>query len=105
MQAFGDRGLPATLVNGEVLTYSKYAAREELVAALGRSVERRQGGRRVLHAGRRLLPDAAAMTPFLFFTGKGGVGQDERRLFHPCATRSGREAHAGGEHEPRVQPG
>ncbi|MEK7240953.1 MAG: arsenite efflux transporter metallochaperone ArsD [Gemmatimonadota bacterium] len=35
MQAFGDRGLPATLVNGEVLTYGKYPTREELVAALG----------------------------------------------------------------------
>lgn len=35
MQAFGDRGLPATLVNGEVLTYGKYPTRDELVAALG----------------------------------------------------------------------
>ena len=35
MQAFGDGGLPATLVNGQVLTYGKYPTREELVVALG----------------------------------------------------------------------
>ena len=35
MQAFGDNGLPATLVNGEVLTFGKYPTRDELVAALG----------------------------------------------------------------------
>jgi hypothetical protein len=35
MQAFGDKGLPATIVNGEVLSYGKYPTREELVAALG----------------------------------------------------------------------
>ncbi len=34
MQAFGDRGLPATLVNGEVLTFGKYPTRDELLAAL-----------------------------------------------------------------------
>jgi len=35
MQAFGDKGLPATIVNGEVLTFGKYPTRDELVAALG----------------------------------------------------------------------
>jgi hypothetical protein len=35
MQAFGDKGLPATLVNGEVLTYGRYPSREEIAAALG----------------------------------------------------------------------
>lgn len=35
MQAFGDKGLPATLVNGEVLTYGRYPSREEITAALG----------------------------------------------------------------------
>jgi len=35
LQAFGDRGLPATIVNGEVLTFGKYPTRDELVAALG----------------------------------------------------------------------
>ncbi len=34
MQAFGDRGLPATLVNGEVLTFGKYPTRDEVLAAL-----------------------------------------------------------------------
>jgi hypothetical protein len=37
MQAFGDKGLPATIVNGEVLAYGKYPSRDELVAALGDS--------------------------------------------------------------------
>ena len=75
MQAFGDRGLPATLVNGEVLTYGKYPTREELVAALGAAPSSDAKAEDVLHAGRRLRADAAAMTPFLFFTGKGGVGK------------------------------
>ena len=34
MQAFGDKGLPATLVNGEVLTFGKYPTRDELTVAL-----------------------------------------------------------------------
>jgi hypothetical protein len=34
MQAFGDKGLPATLANGEVLIYGRYPSREEIVAAL-----------------------------------------------------------------------
>lgn len=34
MQAFGDKGLPATLVNGEVLTFGKYPTRDELRVAL-----------------------------------------------------------------------
>lgn len=35
MQAFGDRALPATLVNGEILVHGRYPTRDELVAALG----------------------------------------------------------------------
>ena len=34
LQAFGDGGLPATLVNGDVLAYGRYPTRAELVAAL-----------------------------------------------------------------------
>ncbi|HEY5162388.1 MAG TPA: arsenite efflux transporter metallochaperone ArsD [Terriglobales bacterium] len=34
MQAFGDKGLPATLVNGDVLTYGRYPSREEITAVL-----------------------------------------------------------------------
>ena len=34
MQAFGDRALPATLVNGEVLAYGRYPSRDEIAAAL-----------------------------------------------------------------------
>lgn len=34
LQAFGDRALPATLVNGEVLIHGRYPTRDELVAAL-----------------------------------------------------------------------
>jgi hypothetical protein len=37
MQAFGDRALPATLVNGEVLTFGKYPTRDELTQALAQS--------------------------------------------------------------------
>ena len=35
MQAFGDGGLPATLVNGAVLTHGRYPTRDELLVALG----------------------------------------------------------------------
>lgn len=34
MLAFGDKGLPATLVNGEVLMFGRYPTREEIAAAL-----------------------------------------------------------------------
>lgn len=34
MQAFGDKALPATLVNGEVVIYGRYPSREEVTAAL-----------------------------------------------------------------------
>jgi hypothetical protein len=34
MQAFGDRGLPAALVNGEVVSFGKYPSRDELTTAL-----------------------------------------------------------------------
>ena len=34
MQAFGDKALPATLVNGEVLMFGRYPTRDEIVAAL-----------------------------------------------------------------------
>lgn len=34
LQAFGDRALPATLVNGEVLAHGRYPAREEMLEAL-----------------------------------------------------------------------
>lgn len=37
MQAFGDKGLPATLVNGEVLMFGRYPTRDEIVAALNGS--------------------------------------------------------------------
>lgn len=39
MQAFGDKALPAILVNGEVLTYGRYPSRDEIIAALGTSSE------------------------------------------------------------------
>lgn len=35
MQAFGDKALPATLINGEVVAYGRYPSRDEIVAALG----------------------------------------------------------------------
>ena len=35
MQAFGDKALPATLVNGEVLAYGRYPSRDEIITALG----------------------------------------------------------------------
>jgi hypothetical protein len=34
MQAFGDRALPATLVNDEIISYGHYSSRDEIVAAL-----------------------------------------------------------------------
>ena len=34
LQVFGDKALPATLVNGEVLAHGRYPTREEFVAAL-----------------------------------------------------------------------
>lgn len=34
LQAFGEKALPATLVNGEVLAHGRYPTRDELVAAL-----------------------------------------------------------------------
>jgi hypothetical protein len=34
MQAFGDRALPATLVNGDVLAFGRYPSREEIDQAL-----------------------------------------------------------------------
>jgi hypothetical protein len=34
LQAFGDKALPATLVNGEVLVHGRYPSRNELLAAL-----------------------------------------------------------------------
>lgn len=43
MQAFGDAALPAVLVNGDVLSYGRYATREELVAALTTSAEKARG--------------------------------------------------------------
>jgi hypothetical protein len=36
LQAFGDKALPATLVNGEVFVHGRYPTRDELVATLGR---------------------------------------------------------------------
>lgn len=39
MQAFDERALPATLVNGEVLAHGHYPTREELTAALGASAD------------------------------------------------------------------
>lgn len=38
MQAFGDKALPATLVNGEVLTYGRYPSRDEIATALSAEV-------------------------------------------------------------------
>jgi Arsenical resistance operon protein ArsD len=38
IQAFGDKGLPATLVNGAVLTFGKYPTRDELLVALNAAV-------------------------------------------------------------------
>lgn len=37
LQAFGDRALPATLVNGEVLAHGRYPTRDELLSALSPS--------------------------------------------------------------------
>lgn len=34
MQAFGDRALPAVLVNGEVAAHGRYPTREEILAAV-----------------------------------------------------------------------
>ena len=34
MQAFGDKALPATLVDGEVLMFGRYPTRDEMIAAL-----------------------------------------------------------------------
>lgn len=34
MQAFGDKALPATLINGEVLMFGRYPTRDEIGAAL-----------------------------------------------------------------------
>lgn len=34
LEAFGDGALPATLVNGQVLTHGRYPTRDELIAAL-----------------------------------------------------------------------
>ena len=34
MNAFGDKALPATLINGEVLTYGRYPSRDEIASAL-----------------------------------------------------------------------
>jgi hypothetical protein len=39
LQAFGERALPATLVDGEVLTHGRYPTRDELLSALSPSVE------------------------------------------------------------------
>ena len=39
MQAFDDKALPATLVNGEVLAHGQYPTRDELVAALGSATD------------------------------------------------------------------
>lgn len=35
LQAFGERALPATIVNGEILVHGRYPTRDELIAALG----------------------------------------------------------------------
>ena len=43
MQAFGDKGLPATLVNGEVLMFGRYPTRDELGAALSAEAARATG--------------------------------------------------------------
>jgi hypothetical protein len=37
LQAFGDKALPATLVNGEVIQHGHYPSRDALIAALSRS--------------------------------------------------------------------
>jgi hypothetical protein len=34
MHAFGDKALPATLINGEVLAYGRYPSRDEIASAL-----------------------------------------------------------------------
>ena len=34
MQAFGDKALPATLINGEVLAFGRYPSRDEIASAL-----------------------------------------------------------------------
>ena len=39
MQAFGDAALPATLVNGDVVVYGRYPSRDELVSALGATLD------------------------------------------------------------------
>ena len=39
MQAFDEKALPATLVNGEVLAHGRYPTRDELVASLGSSID------------------------------------------------------------------
>ena len=39
MQAFDDKALPATVVNGEVLAHGRYPTRDELVASLGSSID------------------------------------------------------------------
>lgn len=39
MQAFDDKALPATVVNGEVLAHGRYPTRDELVASLGSFID------------------------------------------------------------------
>ena len=41
MQAFGDKALPATLVNGEVLMFGRYPTRDELETALSAEADPR----------------------------------------------------------------
>ncbi len=39
LQAFGEEALPVTLVNDTILTYGRYASREEILAALAKGPE------------------------------------------------------------------
>jgi hypothetical protein len=44
LQAFGEKALPATLVNGEVLAHGRYPTRDEVIGALAQAPARGRTG-------------------------------------------------------------
>ena len=93
MQAFGEKALPALLIDGEIALHGRYPTREELAALIASPGARRGGAGAPqaesslrVRSGRLLmgLPALDALAPldwgawdtrYLFFTGKGGVGK------------------------------
>lgn len=51
LQAFGDKALPVTLINGDIFVYGRYPSRDEVAAALTQQAEQGQASTQNANGG------------------------------------------------------